>query len=352
MNTVEQYTLDAELFNYLSTAIIILDSDLNIADMNNSAELMVGLSSRQLAHIPLSNILKKPAEIIESIESASIQQHPFTEREREFDFITGRTITTDYTVGFMPDNRIVVELNQVDYHLRVSRDEINIAQSSAMHKLVKNLAHEVRNPLGGLRGAAQLLEKELDNQELKEYTQIIIDEADRLKELVSRILGDSKVTSERKEINIHEVLERVRQLCAVEAPDSVNFCDDYDPSIPLLNALSDQLIQAFLNIVRNALEAIAGSGTILFKTRIIRQAVIGNNRHKLVIKIDIRDDGPGIPEEIRESLFLPMVSSKANGTGLGLSISQSIIFQHKGIIECNEINGYTTFSVLLPLEGY
>lgn len=343
--------LNKELFNYLNTAIILLDCELNIIDMNNAAEFLIGLSSRQLSGIPFINVLKNETEMLESIESAASDKNPFTERSKEINFVTGRTITTDYSVGFLPEGEIVLELNQVDYHLRITRDEINIAQSSAMHKLVKNLAHEVRNPLGGLRGAAQLLEKEFDNPDLKEYTRIIIEEADRLKALVSRILGDSKVTSERQETNIHEVLERVKHLCVAEVSGAISIKDDYDPSIPSIYALPDQLIQAFLNIVRNATEAVGESGEIVFRTRIVRQAIIGNSRHKLAIKVDIIDNGDGVPEEIKESLFLPMISTKDNGSGLGLSISQSIIFQHKGIIECNEEGDLTVFSVLLPLES-
>ncbi|THB68670.1 MAG: PAS domain-containing sensor histidine kinase [Gammaproteobacteria bacterium] len=345
-------SLEKEHFNYLNTAVIVIDDNLKVACMNNAAEFLIGLSEKQLCGIPLSTIIKNGQEMITAIESAATDKSSFTARSKELEFVTGRNVTSDYTVGFLPGEGILLELNQVDHHLRITRDEINHAQSSAMHKMVKNLAHEVRNPLGGLRGAAQLLEKELDDPDLREYTRIIISEADRLKELVSRILGDSKIAHEKIEINIHQLLERVRQLCIAEGLNGIEIKDDYDPSIPPVNAYADQLIQAILNIVRNALEALNSNGRIIFRTRVVRQVIIGNVKHKLAMKIDIQDNGPGIAEDIKENLFLPTITTKENGTGLGLSIAQSIIYQHKGIIECNEVDGETVFSIFLPLEDY
>ncbi|MBD3619553.1 MAG: PAS domain-containing sensor histidine kinase, partial [Chromatiales bacterium] len=200
-----------------------------------------------------------------------------------------------------------------------------------------------------LRGAAQLLENELDDEELKEYTRIIIGEADRLQNLVDRMLGPNSLPRIR-EINIHEVLEHVRSLVGVEAPPDVHLVTDYDPSIPPVAGDRDQLIQVVLNLVRNAVHAVGDTGTITLRTRVQRQYTIGQTRHKLVASIDVIDDGPGIPEEIREKVFFPMVSGKAEGTGLGLSIAQSLINQHGGLIEYESRPGRTQFTILLPVE--
>jgi two-component system nitrogen regulation sensor histidine kinase GlnL len=211
------------------------------------------------------------------------------------------------------------------------------------------LAHEVKNPLGGLRGAAQLLERELPDEGLKEYTNIIIGEADRLRNLVNRMLGPNTLP-QRSRLNIHEVIEHVRQLMQVEVPDTVRFNTDYDPSIPEVSADRDQLIQALLNIVRNAVQALENKGSITLRTRTLRQFTIGHTRHKLVCQVDIIDDGPGIPEHTLETIFFPMVTTRAEGTGLGLSIAQSLIQQHDGIILCESQPGKTIFSVLLPIQ--
>jgi two-component system nitrogen regulation sensor histidine kinase GlnL len=242
---------------------------------------------------------------------------------------------------------LLVELTPLDRQLRISREENLLAQQSVSRALTRNLAHEIKNPLGGLRGAAQLLERELADPALKEYTSIIIGEADRLQNLVDRMLGPNSIPRKR-EINVHQVVERVRQLVAAEVPSRVRLIRDYDPSIPPLVGDPDQLIQAVLNIVRNAMQAVGKEGDITLRTRTLRQFTIGHVRHKLVIKIDIVDTGPGIPAEIMEQIFYPMVSGRPGGTGLGLSIAQTIISQHGGLIECTSEPGNTCFSLLLP----
>jgi two-component system nitrogen regulation sensor histidine kinase GlnL len=215
--------------------------------------------------------------------------------------------------------------------------------------LLRGLAHEIKNPLGGIRGSAQLLQRELASEELREYTQIIMDESDRLQSLVDRMLGPNKPLL-LEPINIHKVLERVRQLVQVEAPVGVSIERDYDPSIPQVNGDGDLLIQAILNIVRNAAQAVGVRGRILIRTRIHRQVTIGNKRNRLVVKIDVEDNGPGIPDALMGQIFYPMVTGRAEGTGLGLSIAQSLINQHGGLIECISEPGLTVFSIFLPLE--
>ena len=219
----------------------------------------------------------------------------------------------------------------------------------ATRALVRGFAHEVKNPLGGLRGAAQLLEGELPDASLKEYTQIIISEADRLQKLVDEMLGPNRLPK-KSLVNIHEVLERVRSLVLAEVPDGVQIKRNYDPSIPEFVADRDQLLQAVLNIVRNAIQAVEETGIIELKTRIERQFTIGNVRHRHVLRIDITDNGPGIPEEMQHRIFYPMVTSRAEGTGVGLSIAQSLISRHDGLIECSSNEDGAKFTILLPLE--
>ena len=244
----------------------------------------------------------------------------------------------------------MMELQQVDRQVRISHEEQLISQQQASQELLRGLAHEIKNPLGGLRGAAQLLEMELDNAELKEYTGVIINEADRLRNLVDRMLGPSKLPN-FAELNIHEVLERVRQLVKAESGEQLSIVRDYDPSIPLLKGDSDQLIQALLNIVRNGARALNNRGEMRLRTRVLRQFTLGNKRHRLVAKIEISDNGPGIPHAIRKTLFLPMISASDDGMGLGLSIAQSLIARFHGLIECDSEPGNTTFTIYLPVEN-
>ena len=215
--------------------------------------------------------------------------------------------------------------------------------------MVRGLAHEIKNPLGGLRGAAQLLEREIDEASLKEYTQIIIGEADRLQNLLNRMLGPNDVP-DIQSTNIHTVLERVRELVQAEAGESLQVQQDYDPSLPELQADPELLVQAVLNIVRNAAQALEGKGDITLRTRVKRQFNIGVRKHRLVAVIDIIDNGPGIESDLQEKIFYPMITTRDEGTGLGLSIAQSLISRHQGLIECYSQPGNTVFTILLPLE--
>ncbi|KAG1707564.1 Sensory histidine kinase/phosphatase NtrB [Nymphon striatum] len=226
---------------------------------------------------------------------------------------------------------IVLELHRVDHQMRVTREEQLLNQQEATQTLVRGMAHEIKNPLGGLRGAAQLLDSELDSEELKEYTHIIISEADRLQKLVDRMLGSRQPTKYEK-VNIHEVLERVRKLVRSDIPEGVELRFDYDPSIPDLTADRDKLIQVVFNIVGNAIKAVEKSGKILFRTRVMRNFTINQVTHRLALKLEIVDDGKGVPDDIRDKLFYPMISGSAQGTGLGLSIAQSLANKHQGVI--------------------
>lgn len=351
MSRQAQY-FQQQLIDNLHTSVLLFDEALALVYANPAAEVLLAMSLRnllgkqlfELVHCQQDDSHTKLREVIKTGSS-------YTERE-----IMIRTphhmLTVDCTVMTILESgeyTLMMELQQVDRQLRISHEEQLINQQQASQELLRGLAHEIKNPLGGLRGAAQLLEMELGNAGLKEYTGVIINEADRLRNLVDRMLGPSKLP-QLAELNVHEVLERVRQLVSAESGDQLIIVRDYDPSIPLLKGDSDQLIQAFLNIARNAARALDNCGQIILRTRVLRQFTLGNRRHRLVAKIDISDNGPGIPDSIRETLFLPMISASDGGMGLGLSIAQSLIARLQGLIECDSEQGKTTFTIYLPVE--
>jgi two-component system nitrogen regulation sensor histidine kinase GlnL len=245
---------------------------------------------------------------------------------------------------------VLVEFIALDRHKQISREERLVADSESARQVLRGLAHEIRNPLGGLRGAAQLLERELADEELREYTRVIVHEADRLQNLMDRMLGP-RTPPRLRAVSIHEVTERVFALISAEAPPGVRVEKDYDPSIPELAADAELLIQAVLNVARNAVEAVEGRGQVLLRTRIHRQFTIGQRHHRLVARIDVVDDGPGVPEDLQERVFHPLVTGRHAGTGLGLSIAQSLVNQHGGLIECESRPGHTVFSILLPVNN-
>ena len=267
----------------------------------------------------------------------------------------------NYTVTPVVDaetSHLLIEFFTMDRWLQISREENLLWQQQTSKMLTRGLAHEIKNPLGGIRGAAQLLGMELQQLELagpslNEYIDIIIGEVDRLSRLVDQMIGPNRPL-EFHEVNIHEVLERVRSLLTSEAAGNVEIERDYDPSIPEIQGNKEQLIQALLNIGLNALQALSEANTpaarIRIKTRTDRQITIGNQRHRVVCRIDIRDNGPGIPSVLRDTIFYPMVSSKANGTGLGLTIAQHIVNQHDGLIEQHSVPGDTCFTIFIPLR--
>ncbi len=238
----------------------------------------------------------------------------------------------------------------MDRHIRIAREEALLRQQTTTSNIIRGLAHEIKNPLGGLRGAAQLLERELPSDELKEYTRIIIGEADRLQSLINRMTGPVSRPNLAM-VNIHEILQYVRQLLMAEDSGHVEFKTDYDPSIPLIYVDRDWMVQAILNIAGNALQAVNGEGTISFVTRIMRNFTIGSEIYRLVLRIQVIDDGPGISQEMLGTVFYPMITGKEGGTGLGLSIAQTLISQQKGLIECTSEPGRTVFTVLIPIRN-
>lgn len=337
----------------LSTAIIALDKSLMILHMNAASENIFGKSRERVFNKSYSELFDKK-EIKSLLTFVLANDEPQIMRScklrgQHCDTVLVDCIATPYRKDGHLDG-VVLEILRIDHQQRIAREEQLLLQQEATQTLVRGLSHEIKNPLGGLRGAAQLLDSELDSAELKEYTNIIISEADRLKNLVDRMLSSHQMTNNQP-TNIHEVLERVRKLVRADIPKGVTLDFDYDPSIPDLHADRDHLIQIVFNIVGNALKAVGDSGKILFKTRILRNYTINNKQHRLVLKLEIADDGKGVPEDIRDKLFYPMVSGSAQGTGLGLSIAQTLANRHKGVIEVESQPGETRFVLLLPIPS-
>lgn len=338
----------------LSYAVLMFDGELRLEYINPAGEMLFGHSAKRLKGQTADTLLAPDERLYNALHRGIETGHPFTEHEIPITLLGRQEITADCTItplSTSPKNYgLLVELNPLDRQLRISREEQLLNQQQTLRSLVRGLAHEIKNPLGGLRGAAQLLERELPNDELKEYTQIIIGEADRLRNLVNRMLGPNTLPK-KEPLNIHQVLEHVRQLLKAEAPAHVHLKTDYDPSIPDLLADRDMLIQAILNIASNAVQAVGAEGDIIFRSRTLRQFTIGHTCHKLVAQIEIIDNGPGIPEDLLESIFFPMVTGRAEGTGLGLSIAQSLINQHDGLIQCHSQPGNTRFEILIPIAS-
>lgn len=345
------------ILDNLNSVVLLFDPDLRLRYMNPAAEMLFQISARHMQGLPAGSLIHCPAEMVEKNLNRALQSgHPFTEREINMPLPGDRTVTVDCTVIPLSEQDgekgLLVEIQQIDRQLRISREEHRLIQHQATRGLIRGLAHEIKNPLGGLRGAAQLLERELVDPSLHEYTQIIISEADRLQSLVDRLLGPNRLPR-LEQVNLHSLLERVRNLVLAESGKRVRVVRDYDPSIPELYADSDRIIQAMLNIVRNAARALEGEQNpqLILRSRILRQITIGNQRHRLVAMIEIEDNGPGVAEEILDTLFYPMVTASDGGMGLGLSISQSLINLHGGLIECDSKPGQTVFRVLLPVEN-
>ena len=353
--------INQRLLEYLNTGILLLDAELVVIYMNPAAEALLEMSGQRGLGVHFSELSDESDEAFQALEQSLITGHSYTKREASIQLHNQHQITLDYSVSPVshPETKLptlLIELQGRDRLMRISREEQMIAKQETTRNLVRGLAHEIKNPLGGIRGAAQLLERELPSDGLKEYTEIIIEEADRLRDLVDRLLGPRQIPKE-EDVNIHEILERVCQLISVESENVISIQRDYDPSIPEFQADKGQMIQALLNICRNAMQAMLETSPaiekpkLFLKTRTVRQFTIGHQRHRLVAQIEISDNGPGIPTELKENLFYPMVSGRAEGTGLGLSISQSIINQVNGIIEFESHPGQTTFSIYLPLES-
>lgn len=354
MLTKQDKALPLALLEEANTAFAVIGSDLTVIYVNPACELLLSQSAQRLYLQSLQQLAGHYHFNPASIEKVLIDRNSFTANEETLR-VDGHPLLIALSatyLNFKNADYVILEMRCIEQQRKFSQVHYQENQQKAAQELVRGLAHEIKNPLGGLRGAAQLLESELPDPELREFTQIIIEQADRLTALVNRLLGPQKVGL-RAAHNIHSVLEKVRKLVCLDLPDVINIKVDYDPSIPDFEMQPDQLQQAFLNIMQNAVQALslhsAEHSEITIRTRTAHQITINGTPQRLAAEIKIIDNGPGIPEHLKDTLFYPMVTGRSDGTGLGLSIAQELIKQHNGRIECQCTEGHTEFLIYLPM---
>jgi len=338
----------------LATAVVILDQELRVVHINQPAEVLFGASSRLLEGSYLLEVLDVAEEVEEMLNQASSQMFESKRLQCDWQLPMRGSVELDSTVSVHLEEEGVVlslELREIAQQRKADREVHQADLTHANKELLRNLAHEIKNPLGGVRGAAQLLDRELPSEELREYTQVIIKEADRLQGLVDQMLAPHRRLRVMESVNIHEVCERVRSLMLAEFPTGLVIKRDYDISIPDLRGDREQLIQVVLNVVRNAAEALAGEGEIVLCSRIARQVTISKKRCRLALDLHVIDNGPGIPEELRERVFYPLVSGRPQGHGLGLTLAQSYVHQHGGLIDVESRPGRTDFLIRIPIAN-
>lgn len=341
----------------LATAVLVSGADGVVLYANLAAETLLEVSRRSLDGQALAALFVEAAAFRDFLSKSHAD--PFGVKRQVFELIrlSGESEHVHVTLS-CPDGAngdTVIELREIEQQLKVDREARMLDQSLANKELIRNLAHEIKNPLGGIRGAAQLLEVELPSTDLKEYTQVIIKESDRLQTLVDRLLAPHRKPHIVAMMNIHEVCERVRSVILAEHPRGLRFVRDYDTSIPEFLGDLEQLIQTVLNIVHNAAQALApkiaeGTAQITICTRVVRRVTLNRKQHRLALDLQVIDNGPGIPVEIMERIFFPLVSGREGGSGLGLTLAQTFVQQHEGIIECSSVPGRTIFKVTLPLQ--
>ncbi len=355
----------------LSTAVVLLDNDLIIRYANPAAETLFEVSCKSIVGQRIEQVFPYDGALAAIILNARTEDCSFTEHDLTLGLANRSLLHLSCTftpfelphwyanedkhanleqrMGGAGNGRgLLGEFRPIAQQLKIAREERLLDQSQSNRDLMRNLAHEIKNPLGGIRGAAQLLERELGRPQLREYTQVIIKESDRLQALMDRLLAPHR-PPQLVEFNIHEALERVRSLILAESPERIRIVRDYDISIPPLLCDPEQIIQALLNIARNAAQAVAGAGTITLRSRVIRQITLARIRYRHALSLQIIDDGPGIPEAIRDRIFDPLVSGREGGSGLGLTVAQTFISQHHGTIAFDSAAGSTCFTIMLPL---
>ncbi|MEB3754239.1 nitrogen regulation protein NR(II) [Acinetobacter sp. MD2(2019)] len=363
---MDQPTIDYRLLvDNLTTAILLADKNLNIFYLNSACETLFDISLLRASGMPVTQLLQAPNDNFDTREAllnALKTSQAYTRREATIN-VNFKDIHVDYSVSQLNTGRpyhplLLIELNPIDRMLKISKEENLIQQHQVTRQLIRGVAHEIKNPLGGIRGATQLLARSLNNPKYDEFTDIIINEVDRLRTLADTMLGSRQLPS-YMDVNIHEPLERVRSLIANQTKKKISIVRDYDLSLPDIKADRDQLIQVMLNISVNAVQAMLENKDffkdekpkLILRTRIQRLVTINGVLNRSAIRVDIEDNGPGIPEDILESVFYPLVTGRANGTGLGLSIAQNIMHQHNGMIVCHSVAGKTVFSLYLPWES-
>jgi two-component system, NtrC family, nitrogen regulation sensor histidine kinase GlnL len=334
----------------LATAVLILDRTFHLMHANAAAQSLFAFSHRNAIGLPLTRLLPGNDALMSMMEQVVRNDAGFNENELIVNLPGAAPLHLACMAAPVETGEagLVIEFHQLDQHLKIAREEKILENQKLNRELIRNLAHEIKNPLGGIRGSAQLLERELPQGDLREYTQVIVHEADRLQALMDRMLTPHRVPK-MSTLNIHEVMERVRRLILAEFPDGVVVKRDYDISLPDLYGDPEQLIQALLNVARNAAQAMEGTGEIRFVTRIARQVTLAKRRHRLAIMVHVIDNGPGVPPHLRDQVFYPLVTGRDGGTGLGLSLAQNFINQHHGIIEFESVAGNTQFTIVLPV---
>lgn len=353
------------LVDNLTTAILLIDSNLNIFYLNSACEALFDISLLRASGQPVLNLLHAPDDTFnthEALLNTIKTGQPYTRREAVIN-VNFKDLHVDYTVSQLNAGKsyhplLLIELNPIDRMLKISKEENLVQQHQVARQLVRGVAHEIKNPLAGIRGATQLLARSLNDKTYAEFTDVIINEVDRLTNLADTMLGSRQLPS-YENVNVHEPLERVRSLIANQTKKKIKIIRDYDLSLPDVNADRDQLIQVMLNISVNAIQAITENKAffidhepeLTLRTRIQRLVTINGVLNRSTVRVDIEDNGPGIPESILESVFYPLVTGRAKGTGLGLSIAQNIMHQHNGMIECQSVPGKTIFSLYLPWES-
>lgn len=349
---------DYTLFDLLSSAVVLVDSRGQVAYANSAAQSLLGVSGAQLNGVDVESLVADAAGAEQAFAGAWSGEHSAFRQHLPWRAGLRGTVVLDTTVHTIAERGLMasVELRDPDAFHRIDREERRAEILQRNQSLLRNLGHEVKNPLGGIRGAAQLLDAELPSASLREYTQVIIKESDRLQALVDRMLAPVRRSHHRLPVNIHEVLERVRRLVLSEFPSGLEVRRDYDTSLPELEGDLEQLIQMVLNIVRNAAQALEAAqsqrtelGRIVLRTRAARQVTLHRQLHRLALALSITDNGPGIPEAIREEIFDPLVSGHPQGHGLGLTIAQTVVHQHGGAISCISSPMGSQFEIVLPV---
>lgn len=337
----------------MATAVLVLDRQFQLVYANAAAENLFAFSRRNAQGMPLVRLIddsNHDGGLFAHLAQAYASGTGFSESNLAISTPAGAHLNCSCVATPQEGERLILEFQALDQHLKIAREEKLLEQQKRNRELIRNLAHEIKNPLGGIRGAAQLLERELPHDDLREYTQVIIKEADRLQTLMDRLLTPHRLPT-IVPVNIHDVLEHVRAVLLAEFPETLRIARDYDISLPEIDGDREQLIQAMLNIARNAAQAMNGSGQVIFQTRIARQVTIARARYRLALDVRIIDEGPGVLPHLRDTIFTPLVSGREGGTGVGLSLAQTFISQHSGVIEFDSAPGKTSFYMLLPVRS-
>ena len=329
----------------------MLDQNLLIVGLNPSAENILGISEHRARGESLLKLVDDEPELRDILSRVlATGDHYANELHLAATEVHSDERVVDCRVSPLASEQaaLLVELTDVTRRAKISRENALLIQHGAGRQMIRQLAHEIKNPLGGIRGAAQLLERQLPSAELREYTDVVISETDRLAALVDRLLGPGGPPNKQPH-NVHELIEYVIRIIEAEDPKSLSIRRDYDPGLPLIDLDRDQVVQAFLNLVRNAVTALDGQGALTLRSRAVTNFTIGDTRHRVIASIEIEDDGPGIPKALQDSVFYPLVTSRPDGTGLGLAAAQELLSRHGGLIEFESKPGRTVFFVRIPL---